>query len=118
MTDGRARAETYLPLTAVVFDILVSLAEGPRHGYAMLGEIEARTGRRLRAGTLYRALSRLVDEGLVEEVEEASPADGADERRRPYGITALGRAVAGAEAKRLESAVHDARSRNLLGPIS
>lgn len=115
MTDLRERAESYLPLTAVVFDILVSLADAPRHGYAMLGEIEGRTGRRLRAGTLYRALSRLVDEGLVEEVEETTPAEGADERRRPYGITALGRAVASVEAARLESAVRDARSRNLLG---
>jgi DNA-binding PadR family transcriptional regulator len=116
MESPGTRADRFLPLTAVVFDILISLADEPRHGYAMLGEIEARTGRRLRAGTLYRALSRLVDEELVEEVVEASGAEAsADDRRKPYGMTALGRAVVAAEAARLEAAVRDARSKNLLG---
>lgn len=116
MASEATEAERYLPLTAVVFDILVSLADGPGHGYAMLGEIEERTGRRLRAGTLYRALGRLLDEGLVEEVTEAEAVGPAvDDRRRPYALTALGRMVVAAEARRLESAVQSARRKNLLG---
>ena len=63
--------------------ILVSLSDGPKHGYAMMQDIEAGTGRPMGAGTLYAALTRLEDEGLVEPL---APVD----RRRPYRLTAVG----------------------------
>jgi DNA-binding PadR family transcriptional regulator len=73
--------------------ILTSLAAGPRHGYAMIQDIENLAGVRLGPGTLYGAITRLIDEGLIE------PA-AADERRRPYRLTDQGRDVL---AERLET---------------
>jgi DNA-binding PadR family transcriptional regulator len=106
----------FLPLTPVAFEILLSLTAGERHGYAIMQEVEARTngGMSLHAGTLYRALARLVEAELLEELQESDP-EGGDERRRYYRITALGRAVATAEARRLESQVGAARLQGLLG---
>lgn len=66
--------------------ILVSLSEGPKHGYAIMTEVEAETGRPLGPGTLYAALARLEQRGLVEPLE---PVD----RRRPYQLTGLGATV-------------------------
>jgi DNA-binding PadR family transcriptional regulator len=102
--------ERFLPLTAVVFEILLALADGERHGYDVMQDVERRTGSQivLHAGTLYRALSRLLDQGLIEELDER-PDPGGDERRRYYRLTALGRAVARAEAARLASQVDAAR---------
>lgn len=102
-----------LPLTPLSFEILLSLADGERHGYAILQAVEARLAGVLpmRTGTLYRALARLLDEGLLDEV---APAGADDERRRYYRMTALGRRIARAEAKRLASQVDAARARRLL----
>ena len=104
-----------LPLTPVAFEILLSLAEEDRHGYHIMQAVEARTEGRitLHAGTLYRALARLVDLGLIEELE--AQADPADERRRYYRLTRFGRAVAEAEAVRLDSQVRAARALRLFG---
>jgi DNA-binding PadR family transcriptional regulator len=97
-----------LPLTAIEFEILLSLAREDLHGYAMLQEIEARTGGDLsvRPGTLYRALSRLLEGGLV-----AERADPADARRRVYHLTAAGVRVARQETARLARQVGTARAR-------
>ena len=105
-----AMPDDLLPLTPAVFEILLSLAADERHGYAILRDVEERTGGRvtLHAGTLYRALGRLVDGGLVRET--AGPPQDDDERRRYYRITRLGRAVARAEAERLERQVRTARA--------
>ncbi|HEX4567242.1 MAG TPA: PadR family transcriptional regulator [Vicinamibacterales bacterium] len=102
--------ERFVPLTAVVFEILLALADGERHGYDVMQDVERRTGGQvvLHAGTLYRALSRLLDQGLIEELDER-PDPGGDERRRYYRLTPLGRAVARAEAARLASQVAAAR---------
>ncbi len=102
-------ADAYLPLTAVVFEILLALAEGERHGYDVMQDVERRTGGQivLHAGTLYRALSRMLDQGMIEELEERS--DGDDDRRRYYRLTPLGRAVARAETARLASQVTAAK---------
>lgn len=104
-----------LPLTPVAFEILLSLAEGDRHGYHIMQAVERRTGGRiaLHAGTLYRALARLVDTGMIEELDDR-PDPATDERRRYYRLTAYGRDVAEAEAARLESQVRAARSLRLL----
>lgn len=102
-----------LPLTVPVFHTLLSLVEGERHGYALIREIDARTDGevRLTASTLYGAIARLLDAGLIEET--AAPADQA--RRRMYRITRKGRAVLRQEAERLARATRWAREKRLLG---
>lgn len=113
-TDPRG----YLPLTPVAFEILLALADAERHGYGVLLEVERRTGGsvKLRPGTLYRALNRMLETGLV--VEAAARPDRAldDERRRYYRLTQLGHEVAAAEARRLARAVESARAKKLLQP--
>lgn len=104
-----------LPLTPVAFEILLALAEEERHGYHIMQAVERRTDGRisLHAGTLYRALARLVDARLIEELDER-PDPSTDERRRYYRLTTFGREVAAAEASRLESQVRAARAVQLL----
>jgi DNA-binding PadR family transcriptional regulator len=101
---------SYLPLTAVVFEILVSLASGDRHGYSILSGIRKRTSEPLRPGSLYRALNRLLEEGLVEELDERPDPELDDERRRYYRLTPRGRRVAEAEAARLDAQLRRARA--------
>ena len=104
-------AERFLPLTPVVFEIALSLAAGERHGYEIMQDVERRTDGAiaLHPGTLYRALGRLLDQGLIEELDERPAGDGDDERRRYYRLTSLGQAVARAEVDRLASQVTAAR---------
>jgi DNA-binding PadR family transcriptional regulator len=104
-------AQRFLPLTPVVFEIALALAAGERHGYEIMQDVERRTDGRiaLHPGTLYRALGRLLDQGLIEELEERPDVDHHDERRRYYRLTALGRAVARAEVERLANQVSAAR---------
>ncbi len=106
----------HLPLTPVVFEILLALADTPRHGYAVMQEVEARSGTRLRAGTLYRAINRMLQEGYIEEVTDRDRPESDDERRRYYRLTNIGRRVATAEAQRLAHVLEGARSKNLLRP--
>ena len=111
----RPDPEDFLPLTPVAFEILLALADGDRHGYAIMRSIEERTegGLSPHAGTLYRAIGRLVDVDLLAELDEDElPAeDERDQRRRVYRLTELGRRVAAAESARLESQVRAARAR-------
>jgi DNA-binding PadR family transcriptional regulator len=107
-------AETYLPLSTVVFEILVTLASGECHGYLIMSDVKARTGQPLRPGSLYRALNRLLDDGLIEELDERPDPALDDERRRYYRLTDLGRSVARAEAGRLAAQVQSARAVKLL----
>lgn len=94
--------QQHLPLRPVEFQVLVSLSQGDRHGYAILREVEGRGEEGAVPGlaTLYRAILRLEKDALIARVENGS-ADIADERRRVYGLTPLGRAVVDAEARRL-----------------
>ena len=105
---------SFLPLTPVAFEILLALAEGDRHGYDIMLEIERRTGGRvsLNPGTLYRALDRLVEQGLLASSFQAIEASraGASDRRRLFALSPLGQAVAAAEAARLDDQVRAARS--------
>jgi DNA-binding PadR family transcriptional regulator len=105
---------SFVPLTPVVFDILVTLAARECHGYLILSDIRLRTGHTLRPGSLYRALNRLLDDGLVEETDERPDPDLDDERRRYYRLSALGRRVAQLEAARLDAQVRTARAARLL----
>jgi DNA-binding PadR family transcriptional regulator len=107
--------DALLPLTPVAFEILLALAEEERHGYHIMQAVERRTDGRiaLHAGTLYRALARLVEAGLIEELDER-PDPASDERRRYYRLTPFGLDVAKAEASRLESQVRAARAVQLI----
>ena len=111
-------AGSVLLLTPIPFEILLGLADDDRHGYAILQDISERTAGEFRphAGTLYRALARLVDEGWVEELDERPDPDDDDERRRYYRLTTAGRRMAAAEATRLADQVRVARARKLLRP--
>ena len=104
---------TLLPLTPVVFEILLALAGGEQHGYAIMQDVAERTGGRieLHAGSLYRALSRLLDGGFIEELDERPDHD--DQRRRYYRLTPLGAAAARAAAERLNAQLSVARARRL-----
>jgi DNA-binding PadR family transcriptional regulator len=103
--------EQFLPLTPPLFQVLVSLADEDRHGYAILKEVEERSGGtiRLSTGTLYGIIKRLLADGWIAEVRTRRPADD-DERRRYYRLTPLGRDVALAETARLERAAAQARA--------
>ncbi len=96
-----------------MFQVLVALADGEKHGYAVIKEIARRTdGKvRLRAGTLYAVIRRFVDDGLIQESAERPDPALDDERRRYYRITDRGRAVAMAEARRMTDTLAQARAK-------
>ena len=106
-------ADSALPLTPISFEILLALLQGDLHGYAILQAVESRlTGKLpLRTGTIYRALARLMDEGLI---ERSGGVAEKDPRRRYYRITPYGRETAKAEARRLADQVEAARAHRLL----
>ena len=112
----KSETESYLPLTPAMFQILVALADGDKHGYAVIKEVALRTGGKVRlsAATLYGNLARLEGSGLIQESDRRPEFALDDERRRYYRLTELGRDVAMAEARRMEDALELARSKNLL----
>lgn len=101
-----------LPLPPVTFHILLALADRDRHGYAIIQEVAERTGGELKlsAGTLYRSIHRMLEQGLVEEPRDRPAPEEDDERRRYYRITRFGIDTAKAEARRLEQLVKLARA--------
>ena len=103
----------WAPSSAQVFHILLSLADGPRHGYGVIQEVEQRTGGGmvLGSGTLYSAIKRMRASGWVEETQVADPEDP---RRRYYRLTEMGRQVVQWEARYLESLVDQARAKSVL----
>lgn len=107
------------PLTAPVFQILLSLVDEDLHGYAIIQDIAERTGGevRLTASTLYAAVKRLFDAGWIEELTGRPRTERDDPRRRYYRITRLGRDAARAEARRLERLAAMARAKRLLPPL-
>lgn len=108
------KIEQLLPLPPATLHILLALADGERHGYAIIQDVEARTDGELRmsAGTLYRSIARMVEQGLIAEVANRRTR-AEDERRRYYRLTSFGTAVARAEIHRLSQLVRDARVRGL-----
>jgi DNA-binding PadR family transcriptional regulator len=107
-----ARPESLLPLPSATFHILMAIASEDRHGYAIIQDIEQRTNGALRlsAGTLYRSIQRMLDQGLLVETSERPAPELDDERRRYYRITPFGTAVARAEARRLSDLLTMARA--------
>ena len=97
-----------------VFHVLIALADGEKHGYAILKEVEERTAAKvqLSTGTLYTMIKRLLNDGLIQEIDERPDED--DERRRYYALTAFGRKVASAEAERMEEMLESARIKKLV----
>ena len=106
------RAQALLPLLPATFHILMAVAEEDRHGYAILQDVERRTrgAVRLSAGTLYRSIQRMLEQGLLVETHERPAPEEDDERRRYYRITPFGAAVARAETRRLTELVRMARA--------
>ena len=104
-----------LPLTPALFHVLLSLADGEKHGYAILKEVEQRTDGTvvLSTGTLYGIIKRLLADGMIRE-----SASGSDERRTAYRLTAFGRKVALAEAERLRDLVASAHAKKLLTDLA
>lgn len=98
-------------LTPAVFHVLLSLAAGDRHGYGIMQDVARHTDGALKmgAGTLYGTIQRLMDQGLVREVESPRPHTARDERRRHYRLTPAGRQSLQDEVRRLEHLVHVAR---------
>jgi DNA-binding PadR family transcriptional regulator len=107
-----AEPASLLPLPSAAFHILMAVASEDRHGYAIIQDIEQRTGGQLRlsAGTLYRSIQRMLEQGLLVETRERPAPELDDERRRYYRITPFGKAVARAEARRLSDLVVMARA--------
>lgn len=114
-TKVRLEPEAMLPLTPLSFHILLALADDDRHGYGIIKEVRERTNGEVNpgAGTLYAAVQRMLDDGLIAETSER-PATGDDERRRYYRLSALGRQVARAEALRLARVIRIASDKKLI----
>ena len=107
--------DSFLPLPTPVFHILVAVADRERHGYAIMQDVAARTGGKLRMspGTLYGSIKRMLEDGLIEELDERPDPENDDTRRRYYRITAFGRKVALAESARLSRLLSQARATGL-----
>jgi DNA-binding PadR family transcriptional regulator len=110
------KPESQLPLKPDVFQILLTLLEGESHGYVIMQEIADRTGGEVRMlpGALYRHLERMLESGMIRELDRRKIDDSSDERRRYYAVTSFGRRVAEAEATRLARLVDYARSKDLV----
>ena len=116
MARDKRKPTDLLPLTPGMFHVLIALADGEKHGYAIIKEVARRTDGAIRpsAGTLYTLIRRFVQEGVIVESDERPDASLDDERRRYYRITDFGRNVAHAEAVRMESTLSMARAKNLI----
>ena len=113
--EGMEKPESLLPLPPATFHILMAVAEEDRHGYGIIQDVARRTDGviKLSAGTLYRSIQRMLEQGLVIETQERPAPELDDERRRYYRITEFGSAVARAEARRMAQLVRLARARGL-----
>jgi DNA-binding PadR family transcriptional regulator len=104
------------PLPAAAFQIMLSLADGDLHGYAIMRQVEEQTGGRLRLGpgTLYGSIQALLEGKLIEEVYRPEESEDRQERRRYYRLTANGRKVARSEAEKMADVLRVARARKIL----
>jgi DNA-binding PadR family transcriptional regulator len=113
MAEPKPDPEALLPLPPATFHILMALTDEDRHGYAIIQDVSARTGGALKlsAGTLYRSIQRMLEQGLILETRDRPAPELDDERRRYYRITDFGKRVGQAEACRLAQLVKLARAR-------
>jgi DNA-binding PadR family transcriptional regulator len=104
------------PLPAAAFQILLALAEGDLHGYAIMRQVEEQTAGKVRLGpgTLYSSIQALLEEGFIQEVDPGSIPDALQQRRRSYRLTSAGMKVARTEAQRLAEILRVARARRIL----
>jgi DNA-binding PadR family transcriptional regulator len=111
--------DSHTPLTTAMFNVLLALADGDKHGYAILKDVAGQSGGevQLSTGTLYGIVKRLLTDGLITEVRRHPALEDDDQRRRYYRLTAGGRQVASAEAERMEKLVARARLRRLCGAV-
>ena len=116
MADTLKNPEDLLPLTPAVFNILLALADGEKHGYGIMLEVENNTHGQVAMGpgTLYGSIKRMLKASLIEETDERPDPDMDDQRRRYYRLTGMGQQVLRLEAERLASQVQVARAKNLL----
>jgi DNA-binding PadR family transcriptional regulator len=116
MTETLHIAEEFTPLTPAVFNILLSLADGEKHGYGIMLEVEANTNGQviMGPGTLYGSIKRMLKADLIEESDERADPQMDDQRRKYYRLTDLGRRALRMEAERLASQVMIARAKNIL----
>src|SRR3954466_13397694 len=112
----RRKPDECLPLAPAMFEVLIALADGEKHGYAVLKEVARRTDGQgtLSPGPLYAIIRPLVSDGIVAESDDRPDAALDDERRRYYRLTEFGRSVAHAEARRMETALGMARAKSLI----
>jgi DNA-binding PadR family transcriptional regulator len=106
---------SFLPLPPAVFHILVAVADRERHGYAIMQDVAARTDQNLKLspGTLYGSIKRMLEDGIIQELQERPDPENDDTRRRYYRITPFGRRVAIAESARLTKLLSQARATGL-----
>jgi DNA-binding PadR family transcriptional regulator len=116
MTNTQEEIAALVPLPPATFHILMAVAQDDRHGYGIIQDIAERTGGELKlsAGTLYRSIQRMLEQGLITETDDRPAPEFDDERRRYYRITAFGTAVARAETRRMSRLVRMARTQGLL----
>ena len=116
MSEVMQDPETLLPLSPAVFNILLALADGEKHGYAIMLEVEANTEGQVKMGpgTLYGSIKRMLKAGLIEECDERTDPKMDDQRRRYYRLTGLGRRVLRAESRRLVGQVAVVQLKNVL----
>jgi DNA-binding PadR family transcriptional regulator len=110
------QSPAFQPLTPAVFHILLALADGEKHGYAIMKDIEAQTDGQMKMGpgTLYGSIKRMLAAGLIEESEQRPDPTLDDERRRYYRLSGEGQRVVSAESQRLSRLVSVARQKNVL----
>lgn len=116
MTSDSQSSPSILPLTPAVFNILLALSDGEKHGYAIMSEVETNTHGEVKMGpgTLYGSIKRMLEAGLIEESDERPDPAMDDQRRRYYRLTATGMHAMKAEARRLARQVSVARFKQVL----
>jgi DNA-binding PadR family transcriptional regulator len=116
MAEANSRSIKNIPLTPAVFNILLALSDGEKHGYAIMLEVEHNTEGEVKMGpgTLYGSIKRMLEAGLIEESGERPDPQLDDQRRRYYRMTGAGQRALGAEAGRLSRQVAVARLKQIL----
>jgi DNA-binding PadR family transcriptional regulator len=119
MAETAQPPESFLPLTPAVFHILLALADGEKHGYAIMQEVEDMTRGKVQMGpgTLYGSIKRMLAAGLIKESDDRPDPDLDDERRRYYRQTGLGRRVLREETERMAALTALARRKHVLARI-